>query len=53
MNVQLYPKFQLRPWDIYSNAKVNRQREDVSRHAQTFPAGDRRPQVICHRLQGI
>ena len=35
----------------YINVKVNRPRVDVSEHAQTFPASDRHPQVICHRLQ--
>ena len=45
-------KLHVENWYKYSNVKINRQEEDVSGHAQAFPASDRHPQLIRYRLQG-
>ena len=46
-------KLQIEHWNPNSNVKVFRPRNNVSRHAQTFPPGHRILQEIAHRLRGL
>ena len=47
-----HTKFRIEHWDQSSNVEVFRPQNHLSRHALTFPSGDRNRQEMYHRLRG-